>query len=921
MTGERLAHYQIDSLIGAGGMGEVYPGLDTRLGRKVAIKILPEAFATDPDRIARFQREAMVLASFNHPNIAALYGMEHANGRHFLVMELVEGETLADRVQCGPIPIEETLKLALQVTEALETAHEKGVIHRDLKPANIKVTPDGKVKVLDFGLAKAMSGASASATARSHQGMDAFSNSPTLSLAATNAGIIIGTAAYMSPEQARGTEADKRADIWAFGVVLYEMLTGRRLFDEPSTSDALAAVLKSVLKLDALPGATPLALRRLLGRCLDRDRRSRLRDIGEARITIETVLEHPEAETSTDAAHPTTAAPPFWRRALPWAAASVALAIAGVTAWTLWPRPGEPPTVLRLSSELGADAGLLLNQGPAVALSPDGKTLAFVASKDGNEKTQIYVRRLDQLQASILAGTDGARDPFFSPEGQWIAFFADNKLKKISVNGGAAVTLCNVENDRVGTWADDGTIVFAPASRGGLFRVSQTGGTPEPLTKLDSASRELSHRWPQVLPGGRAVMFTASADPGNAAAWEDANIVVQSIPGGERKVVQRGGYSALYLPSGHLVYIHEATLFAVPFDLNRLETAGSPVPVLQGVMTGRNGAQFAFSRAGSIVYVRCATQLVGLLPIYWMNRDGTTQPLRATPAQYSDIRFSPDGKRLAMTVLDTQSDIWVYEWARDTMSRLTFDPAIERDPRWTPDGRRIAFVRRGKAEAIYWQRADGTGEPELLTESDKGFIAPMSWHPNGKFLAFDISRGGRNVDIMILPMNGDESSGWKPGTPATFLATPFNEAQSAFSPDGRWLAYQSDESGRFEVYVRPFPGPGGKWQISSTGGRFPTWSRTGKELFYLAPDQKIMAASYASEGDSFRAEKPRLWSESARGTVDAGVFTRTFDLHPDGQRFAVIKASESTADAKTDKVVFILNFFDELRRIAPLPKR
>jgi hypothetical protein len=566
--GSKLAHYEILALIGTGGMGEVYRATDTKLNRDVALKFLPVQFTSDHDRMDRFQREAHVLASLNHSNIATIYGIEESQAMRALVLELVEGPTLGGRITRGPIPIEEALPIAREIAEALEYAHERGIVHRDLKPANIKLSREGQVKVLDFGLAKALS----DETPASMQ-----SNSPTLSVAATQAGIILGTAAYMAPEQAKGMEVDRRADIWAFGVVLCEMLSGKHMFDEPTTSETLAAVLKSDIKLDSLPASTPGTVRRLLERCLDRDRRQRLRDIGEARIVIEQAIAHPETETRWAFVSPRTA--PAWRRLRPWAVAVAAVAVASVSLWMLWHTKPQRPAVVRLSAELGVDATMYTLYGSAVILSPDGKVLAFVASKTAADRPQIYVRRLDQLRVTALAETEGARDHFFSPDGQWIGFFADGKLKKISVNGGAAVELGKASDDRGGTWADDGSIIFTPNSSSGLLRVSSSGEKAEVLTKLDQSGQG-THRWPYALPGGRAVLFTSGPLSGN---FEDADIVVQSLQSGERKVVQHGGYYPRYLPTGHLVYMHQGTLFAAAFDLDRLEMTSQPVPAVEGV--------------------------------------------------------------------------------------------------------------------------------------------------------------------------------------------------------------------------------------------------------------------------------------------------------------------------------------------------
>jgi Tol biopolymer transport system component len=908
LPGRRLGPYEVLAAIGAGGMGEVYQAHDTKLGREVAIKVLPEAFAHDAERLSRFQREAKMLAAMNHPNIATIYGLEQSNGTSYLVMELVLGETLAERVKRdGAVPMEEALAIAKQISEALEAAHEKGIIHRDLKPANVKVTPEGKVKVLDFGLAKAFEGDAVSSNP---------SESPTLSRAATMQGVILGTAAYMSPEQARGKAVDKRTDIWAFGCVMYELLTGKQAFQGDDITDILAAVVRAEPDWQALPAATPLQVRSLLRRCLQKDKTLRLQAAGDARIEIQEALTAPIAAATT-AASGTRG----WRERLAWAAAATMtlIAVAFAVSFVLRaPKPPQPLQQVRLSAEIGADASLYTASGPAAILSPDGARLAFVAV-GADQKERIYVRSLDQLQATALSGTENARDPFFSPDGQWLGFFADRKLKKISVQGGAAVTLCDALNARGGSWGEDGTIVFTPELQVALSAVSSAGGTPQPLTTLDKQAGEITHRWPQMLPGGKAVLFMSSINGGGAtgASSEDADIVVYSMTSGQRKTLQRGGFYPRYLRSGHVVYMHEGTLFALPFDLQRLEVTGQPAPILEGVATNPiyGGAQFSFSENGNLVYLagRGGDQNVS---IYWMDRDGKFTPLRETPGGYRNPAFSPDGKRLALEINDgKRRDIWVYEWERDTLTRLTFAGEDNVFPVWTPDGQRIVYSSQGKGGTynLWWIRADGAGDAQRLAESKSQQYAG-SWRPDGKVLAFFPINPGTNYDIMTLPIEGDEKSGWKPGEPKPFANNAFNERFPAFSPDGRWLAYGSNESGSYEVYVRPFPGPGGKWQISTGGGAFPKWSHNGKELFYRTPESKIMVVTYANSGDSFHADKPQLWSPG-QFTDRGGSFN--FDLHPDGKRFAVLKAQGTEQTAAVNKVSFIFNFFDELRRKLP----
>jgi serine/threonine protein kinase/WD40 repeat protein len=906
--GTRFGPYEIISAIGAGGMGEVYRAHDSKLNRDVAIKVLLPAIANDPDRIARFSREAQVLASLNHPNIAAIYGLEDAGDVRALVMELVEGPTLAERIAQGAIPLPDALPIARQLAEALEAAHEQGIIHRDLKPANIKVRSDGTVKVLDFGLAKALDPISSPNVN--------VTQSPTITspVMMTNAGMILGTAAYMSPEQASGKPVDRRTDVWSFGVVLWEMLTGKRLFDAETISHTLADVLRLPIDFDKLP-AEARTTRDLLRRCLDRDVRNRLRDIGEARIVLEnsanSVLEM-GVESLPQPSEPE-------RNKVPWVmAAAFALALGGAGfGWWRSTRPVDQ-LLIRLSVDLGPDA--LAGPRTTAVLSPDGTRIVF-PMRGSNGVRQLAARSLDQPQASLISGSEGGSDAFFSPDGQWIGFFAGGKLKKAALQGGAPVTLCDAAAPMGGSWGDDGDIIFTPDARFGLMRVSSAGGTPQPL--IAAGNKNAIRRWPQVLPGGRAVLYTENTNPFN---WEDGDIGAVSLNTGQIKIVQHGGYFGRYVPSrygtGHLLYVHESTLFAVRFDPARLETSGTPVPLLQDVAANfvDAGGQFDGAANGSLVYLSGQAGESSSYPIAWMDSSGNTASLLAKPAAYGALRFSPDGKRLAFTAPGSNGpDVWVYDWERDIPTQLTFTGPGNLEMAWAPDGKHIVFgSSRAGAAALWWVRSDGSGEPQKLLERKNAGIGlrPQSFTPDGLRLAFDDNvSSATGVEIWTLPLDLSDPEHPMPGRPEPFLTSATRQVDATFSPDGKWMAYSSNESGIDEIFVRPFPGPGGKWRVSTSNGKFPNWSRTGHELFYLSfADSRIMVTNYTAQGDAFSAAKPRVWSDRQ---VLIPNFVRVLDLHPEGKRFAVFPRPKIEEAMGNLHVTFLLNFSDELHRRLP----
>jgi len=923
VIGQTFCHYRIVERIGAGGMGEVYRATDTKLGRDVALKVLPEVFARDAERMARFRREAQLLASLNHPNIATIHGLEESNGQCALVMELVEGPTLAEKIGVaqgspsspaafrveGPqrrkagvaLQIDESLHIAKQIAEGLEYAHERGIIHRDLKPANVKVRPDGTVKILDFGLAKALEETPAAGS---------INTSPTISAAATREGIILGTAAYMSPEQARGKPVDKRADIWAFGVVLYEMFTGQRLFSGETVSDTLAAVITKEPDWEALPVTTPTPVQKLVRRCLHKDPKWRLRDIGEARIAIEEALDPSKAVAVNEAGlvQPLTTRR---TRTIIWSLAVLAALSLAITFWSLLRAPSSPTRpIVRLSVTLPPSERLGLGLTPVLALSPDGSRLVYVASRAGTN--QLYVRSIDRTEATPIPGTEGGESPFFAPDGQSVGFFAEGKLKSVSMSGGAPSTLCSAVTARGASWGADGNIIFTPSlAFSGLFRVSANGGTPQGLTRPDLKKGEISHRWPEILPGGQAVLFT-SWTGGN---FDDARIEVLSLRTGEQRVVLQGGTDARYIPTGHLVYGRAGELWAAPFDLKRLQVTGPPVSILQGVtMRSTTGAvEFTSSIDGSLAYVPGAPK-GGEGTLVWVDRTGAAQALPAPPRVYTAPRLSPDGRRVALGITAPTQGLWVYDLTRGTLTRLA-ETGLVPFPIWTPDGNRLAFTLPGHqlpSEAqgafwnIFWMPSDGSGAPDRVTTSQNAQW-PGSWSPDGRRLAFTEADPTTGYDIWVLTIEGERKA-------QPFLQTPSNESAPMFAPDGRWLAYASDETGRKEIYVRPFPGPGGKYQISTEGGTEPVWARSGRELFYRNGD-KMMAVAVETK-PVFAAAKPRLLFEAPYEPA-LYTFLADYDVSPDGKRFLMVKASEGESVAQINVV---LNWSDELRRLAPAGK-
>ena len=852
MIGSNLAQYRINGELGAGGMGEVWRAEDEKLGREVALKVLPQEFAADPERMARFEREAKVLASLNHPNIATLYGLEtvpsgtdagadaDAGITTFLAMELVEGEDLSQRIERGPIPVEEAVPIALQIAQAIEAAHDLGIVHRDLKPANIKLRSDGTVKVLDFGLAKAWEGDSADSS---------LSMSPTLTAHATAAGVILGTAAYMAPEQAAGKAADRRADIWAFGVVLWEMLTGHRLFDGETVSHVLASVLKDEVDLEALPDDTPARLRELIERCLRKKANQRLQAIGDARVALEEYVADPESWQAPGSA--TTI--PSGHRVGWWAVPVIlALLLGGAAAGYLAHR-SQPATqrVVRFTLDAPEDTSYHLDPiGPGpVAVSPDGRSLVFSArGPDGNPA--LYVRQLDNFEARRLPGTEGAQYPFWSPDSRSVGFFADGRLKKIEIDGGPAISLANAANGKGGAWSPAGMIVFAPSFDTPLHIVPEAGGESRAVTVFDENRGDNSHRHPRFLPDGKHFLYLARGT-GTSDASGHA-VVVGSIDDDDEVELMRSTAAADYA-AGWLLYAREATLMARPFDAERLEFTGDAVPVCEDVMV-INGAAVVVASASDgdvLAYQSGGGRRGGVLT--WFDRTGTPQSTIGDQREYREVWISPDGTMAAVGIDDQtsgMSDIWILELDRELASRLTSDPGDEQQIVWSPDSNYVAFARAVDSRVdIYRKLVGGASDAEAVFESELDTF-PTSWSPDGRLIAFDASSPDTGWDQWILPLDEGEAY--------PFLHSKFNESNGVFSPDGHWMAYGSDESGRREIYVTPFPGPGRRWRVSTDGGFYPRWSSTGRELFYQGLDGSIVGVTVDLSEKAVRIGTPQI---------------------------------------------------------------
>jgi serine/threonine protein kinase/Tol biopolymer transport system component len=887
---QQIGQYRVIAKLGEGGMGEVYRARDAKLGRDVALKLLPAAVAHEKQALARLTREARTLASLNHPNIAAIYGLEESDGQRALVMELVEGATLTGRIQrpagesAKPVPTEEVLTFGRQIAEALEYAHERGVIHRDLKPANVKITPEGTVKVLDFGLAKALHD-------QDSMTPSSLADSPTLSATVTQAGVILGTAAYMPPEQAEGKQADRRADIWAFGCVLYEMLAGRKAFEGKTISEVIAAVILADPDWAALPETTPPSIRRLIRRCLVKDPRQRLHDIGDARIAIEETISGADAEPTASGSRIPESKRTFLRRTLPWALGLIAILFAATAAWfALRPRLDERV----LQFPVAAPENMEIPVGGELSISPDGRYLAFIARAGEGKPTRLWLRPLDSLTTQQIPDTEDAAWPFWSPDSQWIGFRANGKLKKVAVSGGTPQILCDAHGPGA-TWNRDGIILF---SNGGiLYRVSATGGTPTLVYASDGSRQDDSYYVPQFLPDGRHfIVLVGTSAPGKnfvGAGSLDSNTVLRLMPTSS---------NAFYAPPGYLFYLDQGTLMAHPFSAKELRFTGPAVPVAHDVGNPW-GYGYFFVSPGTLAYQTVPptrnTQMT------WFNRAGQKGLTVGQPEVYSNPALSYDGTKLAVGMGDSpKANIWVHDLKRGTASRLTSNATYDCNPVWSPDGSQVFFSSdSGGPWDIYQKAADGLGSTRPVFQSGDQKKALDDLSADGRYAIYDTATTVSSAQVWVLPLFGDRK-------PFPYVQGNFGAGSAKSSPNGRYLAYDSNETGRTEIYIQTFPEHSGKWQVSVSGGVQPMWRRDGKELFYLTPDQKLMAVDVNPASSAFQVGIPRQLFQ-AHLVPGMTQWRNVYVPAPDGQKFLmIVPASES----KPEPITVIVNWTALLRR-------
>jgi len=889
-SGGRLGPYEIVGPLGAGGMGEVYRARDTRLGRDVAIKVLPERLRHDPEALGRFEREARAVAALSHPNLLALHDVGREHETAYAVMELLDGETLRARIQSGLLPVRRAIDYASQIVQGLAAAHEKGIVHRDLKPENLFLTTDGRVKILDFGLAAQRPPSAAEGE-----------SSPTQTRH-TEPGQVLGTVGYMSPEQVSGRAADTRSDIFSFGVVLYEMLSGRRPFQRETAAETMTAILREDPP-DLVSGRDeiPAVLVQIVYRCLEKDPAARASSARDLAFDMRLVTGLSTGRAGSRADHRGVSA---WQSRWGWTAAAMvggaAIATLGLLALGSLRRI-EPPRVVRLSMTLPPT--LALNIGgatvadglPALALSPDGRHIIYRAHAAFPSDARLYLRSLREAEARPIDGTETAVGPFFSFDGRSVAFFdtGDSQFKRIPLTGGAARPICGAESPIGSSWGEDGSIVLAPKYNGGLSRVSSQGGRPEPLTTLDNRA-ETSHAYPQVLPGGKAVLFTVEV-PGRP--WDDARLVIQDLTTGRRSVAVEGGCGGRYVRTGHILYGRRSSLMAVPFDLERREASGPSVTMIGGVSTnaGTGAVQFDVSDDGTLVYVSRGSRS-SERTLVWVDRRGVVAPATATGAHYLRVDVSPDGRRVAAEIYAADNDIWLLDLTSGALTRRTFDHE-NHSPLWAPDGRRLLFRSdRDGSPNVYALPAEAAGQPRRLTTAPF-WQRPTSIAKDGSALLFDQTSGRGDQDVWMLPLRGE-------GKPVPIAETAFNESGASLSPDRAWIAYQSDESGRPEIYIQPFPGPGGKQRISLDGGTHPAWSPDGRELFFQQ-GPKLMACR-VSASPSFSPSRPELAFEAP--------WILEWTVARDG-RFLVVRSSEE--ETSTREIHVILNFGEELKRRAP----
>jgi serine/threonine-protein kinase len=910
LSGRRIGSFDVGPLIGAGGMGEVYRGRDTKLNRDVAIKVLLPAVANDAERLARFNREAQVLASLNHPNIAHIHGIAEGESGPLLILEFVDGPTLADRLANGALPIDEAMAIAKQIADALEAAHERGIIHRDLKPANIKVDDSGTVKVLDFGLAKALDPTAS-------QGGQ-LENSPTItSPAMTQAGLILGTAAYMSPEQAKGRVVDKRTDVWAFGCVLYEMLTGKRAFEGEDVTDTIAAVVRAEPDWSALPDTTPPQARLLIRRCLDKDRRTRIGDISVARFLLsEPVI--PGSDTKPSLTKPSVAR----AGALAIAAMALGAAVVAAIAWSLWPRPAAGKVARFTLKPIAPFPLIVQGTDRDVAMAHDGSF--FVYRSSSNSPAHLVVRSLSAIDGRDLEGTNGARLPAISPDGKWVAFFAAGQLRKVPISGGPASRLCEVDGGPRGiSWGDDGNIVFSATRNGALLRVGPDGGEPVAITKPADG---IVHSSPFVLPGSKAVLYTART----AANTSPSIRVVDLQTGNERALVDTGQDPA-YVSGGLMLYVTApsvadgsriGSLRAIRFDSHRLEITGDSVAIEDQIFVGPTGvSNFSASHAGDIVYVpgSAATGPTLQRELVWVDRAGREYPIKAPRRAYASLRLSPDGSKAVLDARDQTNDIWIWDFARETLTALNISPAQDMAPIWTAEGKRIIWTatRVSSIPNLYWQSADGTGTPEPLSTST-GNQFPTSATPDGRYTIY-FGTGGRLQGTDIYQFDMSDSA----RRSEQIIGSPSLEMGGEISPDGRWIAYHSDETRERQVIVRPFPNVNeGRTQISTDGGSRPAFSRRGDELFYLDRNGFLTAVPFTTKGTTLVPGAPKTILRTAylAGSSALGLDLRAYDVSPDGKRFLMIKDDASSdQSANAPEMVVVLNLASELRSRLAIP--